>query len=360
MRPVPTASIALCLACSASLPPKADSPTFYTTCCSRPICPKCISTNPRLTRYNPCLRCLAGVKAVNSQLLGVSSGAKGNAPPTRTNIHGSIRDEDIFVLEDGDEDEDDLETDEGGQTLSTEATPTQVSPSLLNDGNGAHDITDACQSDALKASEATPGLPSKYFIRPDDTLLGISLRLRIDSRALCRLNNLPVSTIRTNPHLLHTRSFLILPPSARAPPPLTAAEQALDEERRARLAIERAETRFQAITKETDRDVAKAYVALAGMPDVDDTKECKKETANGLRKRRVRMPVDASGSGETGLDERAMDQYFDDDDWESREQAEGRKVSLQPFPYFSQQPTTRTAGNLSAQGDQKPWWRWRT
>ncbi len=114
------------------------------------------------------------------------------------------------------------------------------------------------------------------------------------------------------------------------------------------------------MTKETDRDVAKAYVALAGMPDVDGAKEYEKETVNGLRKRRVRIPEDASGSGEAGLDERAMDQYFDDDDWESREQAEGRKVSLQPFPYFSQQPTTRTAGKMSAQGDQKPWWRWRT
>lgn len=115
---------------------------------------------------------------MSSQLLGVSLGANGNAPPTRTNIDGSIRDEDIFVLEDEDEDEGDLEIDEGGQTLYT-----QVSPSLLNGGNGAQDVTDARQSDALKASEATPGLPSKYFIRPDDTLLGISLRLRVDVRA---------------------------------------------------------------------------------------------------------------------------------------------------------------------------------
>ena len=78
------------------------------------------------------------------------------------------------------------------------------------------------------------------------------------SRILCRLNNLPPSTLRMTPHLLHTRAFLILPPSVRAPPPLTPAEQALDEERKARLAVERAETRFQAMTKETDRDVAKA------------------------------------------------------------------------------------------------------
>ena len=179
------------------------------------------------------------------------------------------------------------------------------------------------------------------------------------SRVLCRLNYLPVSTLRTTPHLLHTRAFLILPPSARTLPPLTPEEQALDEERRARLAIERAETRFQSMTKETDRDVAKAYVALAGLPDGDIMKEHEKETANGLRKRRVRTSED--GLGESRLEERAMDHYFDDGDWESRERAEGRKAALSPFPYFSQSSaSSRALEKMPAQDGQKPWWRWRS
>ena len=184
------------------------------------------------------------------------------------------------------------------------------------------------------------------------------------SRILCRLNSLPPSTLRTTPHLLHTRAFLILPPSVRAPPPLTPAEQALDDKRRARLAVERAETRFQALTKETDRDVARAYVALAGLPggaeeiEYGDIKEYEKgkDTDKGLRKRRGHSgesELDAVGEGSTGLEGRAMDQYFDDADWESHERAKGRRVTIPSFPLAG---SSRVAEKMAA-GEPKPWWR---
>ncbi|KAH9063868.1 hypothetical protein EDB87DRAFT_1541379, partial [Lactarius vividus] len=60
----------LCLACSSSLPPRlaaslGQSPElFFTRCCGRPICPSCLTANPRLARYNPCLLCLGGMGAV--------------------------------------------------------------------------------------------------------------------------------------------------------------------------------------------------------------------------------------------------------------------------------------------------------
>ncbi|EIW57331.1 uncharacterized protein TRAVEDRAFT_105394, partial [Trametes versicolor FP-101664 SS1] len=99
----------LCLACSASLPPhKVDSKIYLTQCCARPICPHCLSTNPRLARYNPCLRCLAGVNAVKTRPSAASSSQRhGDNAATRTNIDGSVRDEDIFVVEDEDESESD-------------------------------------------------------------------------------------------------------------------------------------------------------------------------------------------------------------------------------------------------------------
>ncbi len=135
--------------------------------------------------------------------------------------------------------------------------------------------------------------------------------------------------------------------------PITPDQQALDEERRARLAVERAETRFQSMTKETDRDVAQAYVAFAGLPDEEamsgDSKDYEKEKA--LRKRK---PYADAGLGGSSLEERAVDQFFDDEEWEARERAEGRNVTILSFPYLE-----RTADRLPAE-EQKPWWRWRS
>ena len=153
------------------------------------------------------------------------------------------------------------------------------------------------------------------------------------------------------PHLLHTRSFLILPPSARSPP-LNPAEQTLDEERRARAAAGRAQARFQSMTKETDRDVAKAYIALAGITDDEplagDVKEYDKD--QGLRKRKGYVPE--ARFGESSLGGRAVDQYFDDEEWEARERAAGRQVLIPSIP-LSGRPANQTAQV------QKSWWRWR-
>ncbi|TBU63094.1 hypothetical protein BD310DRAFT_870606 [Dichomitus squalens] len=371
-------SVALCLACSASLPPgRANTKIYYTSCCSRPICPNCLIANPRLARYNPCLRCLAGVNAVNSRSLSGTLAGDGNSTPSRANVDGSVRDEDVFVL--GDEDGDESETDsddEDGRSVKqraegsiASATPSEAPPPRTPDYSGSiasHPHSLKSQTGSTADSETAAqgdiqterGQPPKYYLRPDDTLLGISLRLGVDSRILCRLNNLPPSTLRTTPHLLHTRSYLVLPPSARPPPPLSPTERALHEERRARLALERSETRFQAMTKETDRDVAKAYIAIAGLSDsaddIGDVKEYDKGDGRGLRKRRPHAG-ELHGEGDTGLEGRAMEQYFDDEDWVSRERAKGRKVAIPSFPVAG---PSRVAEKMVA-GEQKPWWRWR-
>ncbi|KAF8841787.1 hypothetical protein BDN67DRAFT_900700, partial [Paxillus ammoniavirescens] len=100
-------SLTLCLACSSSLPPKAQAgDIFLTPCCLRPICPSCLSSNPRLARYNPCLSCLGGAGVISASssrrnVLGLSSLSKD------VNIDGSIRDEDMFVLGDDEDDDSD-------------------------------------------------------------------------------------------------------------------------------------------------------------------------------------------------------------------------------------------------------------
>ncbi|KAJ7773159.1 hypothetical protein B0H16DRAFT_1233858, partial [Mycena metata] len=96
----------LCLACSSSLPPKPTEPIFTTRCCTRPICPSCISANPRLARYDPCLACLGGVGVVGAAT--ASSSGSWNATlvqQSSRNVDGAVRDEDTFVLVNGDEDD---------------------------------------------------------------------------------------------------------------------------------------------------------------------------------------------------------------------------------------------------------------
>ena len=183
----------LCLACSSSLPPRLWKRTqqgvqggltpssssngrdsellFLTRCCGRPICPSCLAANPRLARYNPCLACLGGVGAVGTEKLQ-------GQHPVASNVDGAVRDEDVFVV--GDEDED-----ENGATkiYDGEAAPGLVS----SPSEGAplqRDIRDnrPC-TDLDKPAEPADSTPERYYIRPDDTLLGISLRLGVDVSA---------------------------------------------------------------------------------------------------------------------------------------------------------------------------------
>ena len=86
-------------------------------------------------------------------------------------------------------------------------------------------------------------------------------------------------------------------------------EDALRAEREARRARERAEKRFQTVTKETDWRVAKAYVALA-----EDTEDDPSGKEDASKKRTL----------ETSTEGRATDQYLDDAEWEAQERREGR------------------------------------
>lgn len=129
--------------------------------------------------------------------------------------------------------------------------------------------------------------------------------------------------------------MLKLPPSARAP--AQASSSSADPEREARRARERAEKRFQTTTKETDWRIAKAYVALA--EDVEQS-SLGKEGANG--KKRI----------ESTTEERATNQYLDDEEWEAREREEGRGVQISKFPFASQ-------SNAQKGKDSASRWRWR-
>ena len=75
------------------------------------------------------------------------------------------------------------------------------------------------------------------------------------------------------------------------------------------------------VTKETDWRVAKAYVALA--EDVDPLSLAKEGSSK-------KVQPDSSVEG------RAMEQYLDDEEWETQQRREGREAHIPRFPHFAQ------------------------
>ncbi|KAJ7583355.1 hypothetical protein C8J56DRAFT_790619 [Mycena floridula] len=256
----------LCFTCASSLLDKHYSTAFRTPCCDNPICTQCIQRNPRLARYDPCLAC-GGFNIVG-----------GSA----TNVDGAIKDEDNYVI--GDESEDEEEEEE------------PVVEAVVADDNDRPAVTS-----------------SEYCIKKQDTLLGISMRFGVNARELCRLNNLPPSTLSTSPNLLFTRTTLKMPPSVKLQPQDTVSESQRKKEQ-----VSRATKRLQTLTKEVDWNVASAYVALADDPHEFGWK--RKETGS---------------HGSTNLEAIAAETYLDDEEWEEQERKAGRGVSIRPFPFAS-------------------------
>jgi hypothetical protein len=224
------------------------------------------------------------------------------------NVDGAVRDEDVFVVGEEDGEEQTVETSlsdgEAVQIPATTAPPDALPTELTR--HSELDVTGAPHGASEKPPDDNQSHPGRYYIRPDDTLLGISLRLGINGRILCKLNDLPPSTLNTTPYLPHTRTFLILPESHSQH--TTSAPSAEDDARETRV---RAQIALQRVTKETDWGVAQAYVALAEdsdlEPDITSLKFEGEKPGSGSEKVRRRG---------TTLEERAVDLYLDDDEWE--------------------------------------------
>ena len=219
----------LCLACSSSLPPlKSPTPSsssfsakgqdanalFITQCCQRPICPSCISSNPRLARYNPCLVCLGGVSAVASRATPSTyapdySSAKGKgALESSYNLDGSVRDEDTFILGDDEDDEDAEENHYQDRASPVDTNPPPPYEELSSGGvlsftipnvipsspqievskpPTEHLLTTSSGSPSDPAAfdledRSAPSAPYKYYLNRSDTLTGICLRFGVDVR----------------------------------------------------------------------------------------------------------------------------------------------------------------------------------
>ena len=153
---------------------------------------------------------------MNSGSLSASPAGSGSVTPSRVNVDGSVRDEDVFVLGDEDGNEDDPESDDDdGQSVqrheerpSASVASSEVTRPRTPDYSGSITSSQSTKShgNSVASSETAAerevqtelGQPPKYFIRPDDTLLGISLRLGIDVRQCIHRLAGPISNSLTN------------------------------------------------------------------------------------------------------------------------------------------------------------------
>ena len=195
----------LCLACSSSLPPSkttidASTTIYITKCCKRPICPSCSSSNPRLTRYDPCLFCLGGVDLVGMNRPNSSQGQRfmNILTPTDVNINGEVRDQDTFILGDDDDDSEnegerlEFSTGDGAASISSpplyESIVDHIDP--WKEESSPPPETATLTSNSISPAEE-PSFPKpdntrpyKYYINRSDTLQGLSLRFGIDVSAI--------------------------------------------------------------------------------------------------------------------------------------------------------------------------------
>lgn len=164
---------------------------------------------------------------------------------------------------------------------------------------------------------------------------------------LCRLNNLPTTTLSTTPHILHTRTTILLSPASEPPP----ENPALAGTRR----VERAEKRLQMVTKEVDWRVAKAYVAIA--QDSDPSEMLAKEKLDNYNRDLGKIPVSGGSSRKGALDNDAIDRYLEDAEWEEQERKEGRRPAIQKFPWgsFRQKLGSSPGAQQESGGFKWPW-----
>lgn len=240
-----TQAPALCLTCASSISLKeleleasrnTSNSLFRTACCQRPICSGCLSRNPRLRVYNPCLACLAGadatskssVLASSSSIIAVRGGASDGALDSKSGLEvNDVPENEMFTIGDSD-DEEELEGGDRGRREESEraaAAAEGLSPppytALLSASESSATpsndhaapsppTTHPASNGSLLSGVVSSSDPSKYYIQPGDTLSALSLRLGVDVRAYSYLSLSNLMFILW----FGTKSDLIVPPAS--------------------------------------------------------------------------------------------------------------------------------------------------
>lgn len=146
-----------------------------------------------------------------------------------------------------------------------------------------------------------------HYISPKETLHGIALKYGLQPSHLVALNQLPPAILSSQPSLLHTRSFLLLPPGvqSRAPDPHDPPDVAY---------YKSVLRRFQTTAKCADPNIADIYVSSAF--------EKKKQELEFIRENRLARGLDTEQTvpEQGGELEDALEAFKLDSKWESEHQ----------------------------------------
>ncbi|GAA6052724.1 hypothetical protein JCM3770_007195 [Rhodotorula araucariae] len=241
----------LCAACCATLDgptgvpahsEKADPPPVSFVC-GHSTCGSCVRKRRRLGQF--CVLC----HTADDLLVGGSTPSSKTVSRVQSPPRYDEQKSD-FVLG-GDSDDDDAPL--------NGAPPPPDSEAPLAQGAEAWDAPPAYEADGTELGHPNgKGVREQcalHHLRREDTLLGLAMHYGVEGYVLCTLNKLPLSTLTTTPHLLHTKPFLLLPPTAQRPSSSSAPLLPPALERK-RLVVRR----FQVATKCADWAVAQAYV----------------------------------------------------------------------------------------------------
>ncbi|WVR08337.1 hypothetical protein IAU60_005390 [Kwoniella sp. DSM 27419] len=326
-----------CQTCSSELSFLALRSAYIPACCSSPICAGCISRNPRLREYSPCLKCgdpraheLKGRSGFSARALARPSG--GGAGQAAALASGTE-----VMFEIGDDE------DEEGEELPVYADVVREADGGAADGGSTGPAEQGAASpprlgalgadDEVVEEEAMETVEVRHTVSRSDNLLAIARRYAADPHDLLTLNNLPPTTLSTHPRLLHTRKSILISRrqvprshlSSLAPPSIADGAKGRptreeDEERERQKQIKR----FQLLTKSVDPAIGKTYLSLEAMKEDPD---------HPLHPDNLRELPAGGGEGQTGKkvhmaerenrEERALEAFWDDEDWERAQGSRG-------------------------------------
>ncbi|ORY79335.1 hypothetical protein BCR35DRAFT_304754 [Leucosporidium creatinivorum] len=288
----------LCLGCSTDLTrasqSASNSPNFsekpaqppVVFPCEHAVCDACVRRNRRLAQS--CLMC-----STVQDVLGKSDDKRGAVATSGLPSYGekgaAVEEEaGDFVLGDSDD-----EDERDAPPPPVDAEERLELPPAYEDAEG---VAAGAAGDEKREQLVL------HYIKPQDTLLGLSLQYKVEGPVLCRMNKLPLSTLSTTPHLLHTLPFLLLPPRRPLPPPLRFTHPP---------------SNFQRQTRCVDWAMANTYVST-----IFDAREKEAEFVRSNRAARGDVSAGEVEVREGGELEEAIEQWERDERWE-REQGKG-------------------------------------
>ncbi|TYJ56870.1 hypothetical protein B9479_002481 [Cryptococcus floricola] len=310
-----------CQTCSSTLPSLLPQSTHLPPCCNHPICLACTARNPRLREYVPCLKCGTGSSTLSGGV-SVEAGGRRDRARDRDELGGGGGGDLLFAM--GDEDDDGagiagdlppgydeidaLPSLPPSQTPDPRAPPPHIAPEPTK-----------TEEEPMEIVEVT------HLVSRGDTVMSVARKYAADPHDILEFNALPSTALTSNARILQTRKSIIISrrsvPSSSLPPlsyrdkQLEAAVNKAESENRRK---ERQIQRFRAVTKAADPDIANAYLSVE---QLEEDKDADYGTGEALEGGGKKAPMPSEGNREA----RALDRFWEDEEWESSSGGAERK-----------------------------------